>query len=129
MTAMRKVMIESAKCRPGRVLDLVVSTRSAGLGGKSSCALDDEKGVAGEDTADVVSVHDIAARLGRVSETVHEDESKAVAPRWPVGRVDLVKGALGSEVRTYVRRADVVAVEQETDVWNENIALRVASLG
>src|ERR1700723_4429656 len=53
MMAMRKVTIESAKWRSGRVLDLVVSTRRSGLGGKSSCALGDEEGVAGEDTADV----------------------------------------------------------------------------
>jgi hypothetical protein len=33
MMAIRKVTIESAKCRSGRVLDLVVATRASGLGG------------------------------------------------------------------------------------------------
>src|SRR5271170_5085541 len=63
MTAMRKVTIESAKWRSGRVLDRVVSTRPSGLGGKSSCALGDEEGVAGEDTADVVLPAWIGASL------------------------------------------------------------------
>jgi len=59
----RKVTIESAKCRSGRVLDLVVSTRPSGLGGKSSCALGDEEGVTGEDTADVVLPAGVGAAL------------------------------------------------------------------
>src|SRR5580692_6888628 len=66
MTAMRKVMIESAKCRSGRAFDLVVATRSSSLGGKSSCALSDEKCVAGEDTADVVLPAGVGAALERI---------------------------------------------------------------
>src|SRR5580658_11246361 len=63
MTAIRKVTSESAKCRSGRALDRVVGTRPSGLGGKSSCALSDEKGVAGEDTADVVLPAGVGATL------------------------------------------------------------------
>src|SRR5437868_5732088 len=47
-------MMESSKWRSGRAIERVVRTRPCCRGGKSSCAFSDEKGVAGEDAADMM---------------------------------------------------------------------------
>src|SRR5579884_599214 len=56
-------MMESSKCRSGRAFDRVVAMRPSGLGGKRSCALGDEEGVAGEDATDVVLPAGVGAPL------------------------------------------------------------------
>src|SRR5260221_2266994 len=62
-TAMRKVMRESWKWRSGRARDRVVATRPSGLGGKTSGALGDEEGEAGERTTDVMWPAGVRASL------------------------------------------------------------------